>query len=78
MDGQLRQDLHEYDQAVALCRDNHPGLSADERTVRRITGRALDKHAPSNRTEPRCCGCGGRTWPCASALGAVAYAISST
>lgn len=69
----MKQHLSEYDRAVARCRETYAGMSSDERVVRQVSGRQLEEHAPSDRTEPTCAECGGAPWPCGIALGAIAY-----
>ncbi|MFH8642325.1 hypothetical protein [Streptomyces goshikiensis] len=73
MDEQMRQHLSEYDRAVARCGETYTGMSSDERVVRQVSGRQLEEHAPSDRTNPTCTGCEGQPWPCTITLGAIAY-----
>lgn len=73
MTSDLREQLAEYDRAVALSKETYRGMTSDERTVRAVAGKQLAEHAPSNRTDPTCTGCDGAPWPCIIAEGAAKY-----
>lgn len=73
MNPDLREQLAEYDRAVALSRETYRGMTPDEQAVRSVAGNQLTEHAPSDRTDPSCTGCGGEPWPCSTAAGAMKY-----
>lgn len=73
MTSELRQQLADYDRAVYLAGETYRGMSRDERVVRSVAGKDLAEHAPSNRTDPTCAGCGGVPWPCEIVKGAIVY-----
>ena len=74
MTSELRQQLADYDHAVYLAGETYRGMSVDERAARRMAADQLAEHAPSNRTDPTCAGCGGEPWPCGMVKGAMILA----
>jgi len=70
----LHTQLAAYDRAVLLASETYRGMSSDERWARSTAAAQLAGHAPSNRVDPVCAGCGGVAWPCDTALGAVVMA----
>jgi len=70
----LMQQLAEYDNAVRITRETYRGMSQDERAARQMAAGPLAKHAPSDRTDPKCAACDGAEWPCSTVLNAINHA----